>query len=92
MKIEHDLIGDRYFKYGYIWWPKKVNEEYKKCLPKREFTLDFNGEILKNKKVNWKYRRIYIGVKLMNQFKNGTKIQIIKDKKNPELIKIREKK
>jgi hypothetical protein len=55
-------IKERSRKYGYIYWPYKMDKVVKDFLQDAlTFKLVFNGAPLGAKNVDWKYRRISVG-------------------------------
>lgn len=51
-------------EYGYIVWPKKLDEEFRNLLGEiEEVQLFFKGTYIGKKRVDWKSRRISIGYK-----------------------------
>jgi hypothetical protein len=88
MRIEHKLYGNRVFKYGYIWWTSDKDKIFKKFFPQNRFTIEISGKKLRNRKVEWKYRRVLIGYKNLEVFKENDRIFLTKNKNEPNLIKI----
>jgi hypothetical protein len=57
-------LGDRARKYGYIYWPYKMDEEVKSFLGETStVNLVFNGAPHGEKNIDWKYRRISVGAR-----------------------------
>ncbi|MCC3862529.1 hypothetical protein [Pseudemcibacter aquimaris] len=78
-------IAERAIKYGYIYWTKKdddkVTAEFDAV---KEAEVLVNGISLGVKKIDYRYRRISIGVRIAGAFKSGSYFRI--SKKNSKLI------
>jgi hypothetical protein len=48
-------------KYGFIGWTKKTEHEFLEFFPEHEFTLVAFGEHLSNRKLDLKYKRLFVG-------------------------------
>lgn len=57
-------ISERSRKYGYLYWPFRMDEEVKKFFEDASTVhLVFNGTPHGEKNIDWKYRRISIGAR-----------------------------
>lgn len=55
IKIEHTIKYKTEYYYGYLsLWGERKNE-YRKIFPEGEFTVDFEGSRIPNRKVDWNY-------------------------------------
>lgn len=56
-------ISERARKYGYIIWPKRLDEALKDLLGEDTESAEvvFDGTILGRKRIDWKHRRISVG-------------------------------
>ena len=55
-------ISERARRYGYVVWPKKLDEDIKRLVAGQEtIGVVFNDSDLGKKRIDWKYRRISVG-------------------------------
>lgn len=65
MQIEHSIDDNTQIQYGLLRWRERDDEKYKQIFPDGEFTMDFLGERLPNRKVDWEKHRVSISPKKM---------------------------
>ena len=57
-------ITERSRKYGYVIWPKSVDDNVRRVLGNSErMTVILDGQTLGEKNIDWKHRRISVGPK-----------------------------
>jgi hypothetical protein len=65
MEIEHSIDDKTQIRYGLLKWRERDDEKYRQIFPDGEFTMDFLGERLPNRKVDWERHRVYTFPKKM---------------------------
>ena len=90
MEIEHSIDDDTQIRYGLLRWRKRDDEKYRKIFPDGEFTMDFLGERLPNRKVDWERHRVSISPKKMRAELNRKDILVI-SKSSDGTITVRKK-
>lgn len=58
MQIEYRIQLKTEYCYGYLSFRSEKKSDYQKIFPEGEFTVDFEGHLLQNRKVDWKRHRI----------------------------------
>ena len=86
MKIEHKLSKWQ-IKWGFLWWSKDKNNLYQKLFPKKEFTINVLGKIIKNRKVDWGKNRLFISVSELAKIKENDTI-VIRGSPNTDEVEI----
>lgn len=87
MKVEHKLYGSQ-VEYGYIWWNRKKNNSLSKVFPEDKFTVEINNEKVKDRKVDWRFPRVFIGQSLRDNFNQGDVVIIERKTPSSNLVKI----
>jgi hypothetical protein len=72
-------IKKRNREYGIITWAYSQDYDLMTLFNKSEYLdFEFEGELFKNKKVSYKYRRFSIGKKRLESIKDFNKLSLIK--------------
>ena len=86
-QIEHHISYAFEYKWGYLKWAKSDNPLYRKIFPEGTFDIVFEGELIKNRKVNWDNAKLSLH-QVKNKLQLGT-VLIIHRSDNLVEIKIK---
>src|SRR4030042_4002528 len=89
MEIEHSIDDNTQIQYGLLRWRKEDDGKYKQILPDGKFTMDFLGERLPNRKIDWERHRVSISPKKMKAELDRKDILIISKSRDGIVVVIK---
>lgn len=89
MEVEHSIDDNTQIQYGLLRWRKDDDGKYRQILPDGEFTMDFLGERLPNRKIDWERHRVSISPKKMKAELDRKDILIISESRDGIVIVIK---
>jgi len=86
MEVEHSIDDKTQIRYGLLRWRERDEKKYRQIFPDGEFTIDFLGERLPNRKVDWEKHRVSVSPKKMKAELDRKDILVISKSSNGTVV------